>query len=69
MEKRKHVFWELLLLIASVFVFRGLWLILDRTLWFNTIESLWVSVIFGVIIFGIALYKIVHADKFKSKYH
>ncbi len=63
MEKRKHIFWEILLLIASVFVFRGLWLILDRTLWFNTIELLWISVIGGSIVFGIALWKIVHSDK------
>lgn len=69
MEKRKHIFWEVLLLIASVFVFRGLWLILDKTLWFNTIELLWISFIGGCIIFGIALWKIVHADKTKSKYH
>lgn len=69
MEKRKHIFWEVLLLIASVFVFRGLWLILDRTLWFNTIELLWASVIFGSILFAIALAKIVHADKSKTKYH
>ena len=63
MEKRKHIFWEVLLLIASVLVFRGLWIILDRTLWFNTIELLWASVIFGSILFAVALSKIVHADR------
>lgn len=68
MEKRKHVFWEVTLLIASVFVFRGLWLILDKTLWFDTIESLLISVIAGCILFGLALAKIVHADKSKTKY-
>lgn len=68
MEKRKHVFWEVLLLIASVFVFRGLWIISDRNSLFNTIESLWVSVILGLIVFGIALHKIVHADRKYTKH-
>ena len=63
MEKRKHIFWEALLLIASVFVFRGGWILMDRTLWFNTIELLWASVIIGLIVFGVALHKIVHADR------
>lgn len=63
MEKRKHIFWEILLLIASVFVFRGAWILMDTYSLFNTIEILWLSVIIGCILFGIALSRIVHADR------
>ena len=63
MEKRKHVFWELTLLIGSVFVFRSLWIIMDRIEFFNTYLNLIVFLIIGVIITGIAFYRIVHADR------
>ena len=30
MQLQKHIFYELLLIIGSVFVFRGLWTLMDR---------------------------------------
>jgi len=29
MKEQYHIFWELILVIASVFIFRSLWLLLD----------------------------------------
>jgi len=63
MEKRKHVFWELTLLIGSVFVFRSLWILMDRIDFFNTEINLWVFFVVGVLMTGIAFYRIVHADR------
>ena len=63
MEKRKHVFWELTLLIGSVFVFRSLWIIMDRIEFFNTELNLWMFFVIGIIMTSIAFYRIVHADR------
>ncbi|MEK6899155.1 MAG: hypothetical protein AABW79_03605 [Nanoarchaeota archaeon] len=61
MQKRKHVFWETLLLIGSIFAFRGLWMLLDRVSGFNENSFLIVSFLLGVIVMGFAYYKMAHA--------
>ncbi|MFZ6015655.1 MAG: hypothetical protein ACOYUZ_04870 [Patescibacteria group bacterium] len=48
MKKSKHVFYELILIICGVFIFRGLWTLMDR------VEILNNSYIhFGLLILGI----------------
>lgn len=69
MEKRKHVFWELTLLIGSVFVFRGLWTIMDRIPFFGTNSNLWIFFFIGIIMTALGFYKIVHSDKGWAKRH
>ncbi len=49
------VFWEVVLLIASVLVFRGGWLLLDRLDWLNHPVGLWASLAFGMIVATVAL--------------
>ena len=56
MKNSRHlVFWELTLLVASVLVFRGLWLLLDRIEWMNQIAGLWTSLTAGLIVVVVAL--------------
>ncbi len=52
-NKPRLVFWELVLILASVLVFRGLWLLLDKVEWMNHRAGLWASLAVGVIV-GIA---------------
>lgn len=68
MEKKKHIFWELTLLIASVFVFRGLWILMDQIDFFNTSNNLVIFTIIGFLLTGISLYRIVHADRKYAKH-
>ena len=63
MEKRKHIFWELTLLIGSVFVFRSLWILMDKIDFFNTNVNLWVFLVIGILLTSVAFYRIVHADR------
>ncbi|MEK6792743.1 MAG: hypothetical protein AABX96_04380 [Nanoarchaeota archaeon] len=63
MEKRKHVFWELTLLIGSVFVFRSLWILMDNIEFFNTNNNLIIFLIIGIFMTAIGFYRIVHADR------
>ena len=68
MEKRKHIFWELTLILGSVFVFRSLWILMDRNELFNTTNSLWAFLFIGLILTGIGFYRIVHADRRYAKH-
>lgn len=44
MKNKPHlVFWELVLILASVLVFRGLWRLLDKVEWMNHRAGLWAS--------------------------
>jgi hypothetical protein len=56
MNRPLIIFWELLLLTASVLVFRGLWHLLDRVPWLNQPVWLWVSLGAGLGISSVALY-------------
>lgn len=49
------VFWEILLLLASVLVFRSIWLFLDDLIGVNQ-RGLWVSLVLGVTAASISLY-------------
>ena len=56
MKIKSHlVFWELVLILASVAVFRGLWLLLDKVEWMNHRAGLWASLAVGVIVWVVAL--------------
>lgn len=62
MKPSKHVIYEVILILSSVLIFRGLWLLLDSVINFNSMEFLIASLILGVVLFGIALRKLTHAD-------
>jgi len=67
MEKRKHIFWELTLLLGSVFVFRSLWIIMDRIDFFNSELNLWVFFVIGILMTSIGFYRVIHADRRMGK--
>lgn len=50
MNKKMVVISELALVIAGVFVFRGLWMLLDSIAFMNTAPALWVSLVLGTLI-------------------
>lgn len=56
MNKPLIIFWELLLLIASVLVFRGLWHLLDRVEWLNQPVWLWTALGVGLGLSIVALH-------------
>jgi uncharacterized membrane protein YczE len=66
MEKRKHIFWELILLVGGVFVFRSMWHLMDRVPFYDTDFGLWLFLIVGTFLTAIGFYRIVHADRGKS---
>jgi len=47
MNKILVLFWELTLVLAGVFVFRGLWMLLDTLEFMHKPLALWLSLIFG----------------------
>ena len=69
MEKRKHIFWELTLLLGSVFVFRSLWILMDRVPFLMTNKSLFILLIIGIAMVAMGFYKIIHSDKGLIKGH
>ncbi|PIN75032.1 hypothetical protein COV18_04710 [Candidatus Woesearchaeota archaeon CG10_big_fil_rev_8_21_14_0_10_37_12] len=62
MKISRHVVWEIVLVIASVFVFRSLWTLMDRVELFNNSAILGVFLIAGLVFTSISLYKLTHAD-------
>ncbi len=69
MEKRKHIFWELTLLVGSVFVFRCLWILMDKIPFFNTTKNLLLFLVIGMIMVAWGFYKIIHSDNGLIKGH
>jgi F0F1-type ATP synthase assembly protein I len=61
--KKRLLVAELFLLIASVFVFRGLWEILDRVEGMSTPVALWLSFIVGIIVTIICLRYLFNHDR------
>ncbi|HLC54349.1 MAG TPA: hypothetical protein VJK07_01840 [Candidatus Nanoarchaeia archaeon] len=61
MKKRKHVFWETLLILGSVLVFRGLWHLMDKISFMDDVSFLIVSSFIGLVMFGIGVYRMAHA--------
>ena len=55
MKNSRHlVFWEMAILVASVLVFRGLWLLLDTFEWLSRPAGLWASLAAGMIAAAVA---------------
>ena len=47
MTLKRKLLAELILLLASVFVFRGLWMLLDALAFMHTPQALWLSLLSG----------------------
>lgn len=63
MTKRTSLIaWELLLLLGSVLVFRGAWLLLDEMKWARETTGLWVLLFLGVGLCAAAL-RAIQPDK------
>ncbi len=64
MNKRILLFWELALVLAGVFVFRGLWMLLDLLEFMHKPAALYGSLILGSVITVLALHFITkHEDE------
>jgi len=50
MENRKLVFAEMALIVASVLIFRSLWMLLDKVPFTHEPPALWLSLFLGSII-------------------
>jgi hypothetical protein len=60
--KKRLLLAEIILLLASVFIFRGLWMILDSVPVMHTPGALWISLSLGIIGSVLALrYMIKHS--------
>jgi hypothetical protein len=46
----KMIIFELISVIASVLLFRGFWILMDKLAWFNSLTGLLISIALGVII-------------------
>ncbi|MBA4251665.1 MAG: hypothetical protein C0425_08740 [Chlorobiaceae bacterium] len=58
MGLNKIIYYEFLLVIASVLIFRSLWMILDRISWMNHDFGILGSLIVGIIILTISLFRL-----------
>jgi hypothetical protein len=56
MNNKILLLWELALVLAGVFVFRGLWMLLDSLECMHTPTALWLSLIFGSAITVLAIH-------------
>ena len=61
MMKRKHVFWETLLILGSVLVFRGLWHLMDKVPFMDDEPFLFLSLFVGLVLTGVGIYRMAHA--------
>ena len=50
--------WEIVLLVASVFVFRGLWTLLDKVEWMSNTSALIRSLVIGIVLSVIAFWRL-----------
>jgi hypothetical protein len=50
--------WEIILLLASVFVFRGLWTLLDKVEWMTSTNALIRSLLIGVVLTVVAFWRL-----------
>lgn len=60
MKPIKHIVWELVLILASVLIFRGLWHLMDYILDLNSIAFLVISTVLGIFLAGIAIRRLTH---------
>jgi len=56
--KRHKCIWEVILIISSVFIFRGLWTLMDKVEFLNKSSTHAFLLIFGIVITFIALHKV-----------
>lgn len=56
------IFWEVILLLSSILVFRGVWLLLDRIQWANGTEGLCLLLSVGLVSTCAAL-RMIHKGK------
>ncbi len=54
-NKSYLVFWEMVLILASILMFRSAWLLLDGIEWMSRPAGLGVSLVVGVIVGTVAL--------------
>ena len=62
MKKVKHVFWETILILSSVLVFRSMWLLMDEVSLFYKVSVLATTLIIGLVVGGIAYYRMAHTN-------
>ena len=62
MKKVKHVFWETILILSSVLVFRSMWLLMDEVSLFYKVSVLAATLIIGLVVGGIAYYRMAHTN-------
>ncbi|MDG6221071.1 MAG: hypothetical protein QCI38_06440 [Candidatus Thermoplasmatota archaeon] len=62
MKSREFIIWELILVLASVLVFRSLWMLMDRVELLNDSTMLVLMLFMGVALSIPALYKLTHKD-------
>jgi len=62
MKPIKHITWELIIVIASVLIFRSLWLLMDSVIDFNSTEFLITSLIIGIVLAGLGFRRLTHVD-------
>lgn len=60
MKKTKHIFYELILIISGVFIFRGLWTLMDRVEIFNHSYMHFALLILGITGSIYAVDKLTH---------
>jgi hypothetical protein len=63
MKPREHVIWEIILVLASVMVFRSLWMLMDRVAWMSGTGALIIMVLAGLVLAVAAIYKLTHDKK------
>jgi hypothetical protein len=63
MKNKKLVFSEMALIIASVLIFRSLWMLLDKISFTHETPALWLSLFLGVIITVLTLSWITQQGK------
>ncbi|MBN1570590.1 MAG: hypothetical protein JXA73_22290 [Acidobacteria bacterium] len=64
-SKRNPVFWEMVLLIGSIPVFRGLWMLCDAVDFLNSHKGVAVSFCVGILLCVVALFAL-NRDSGKS---
>lgn len=55
---KKLVFWEIVLILASVPLFRSLWLLMDGVAWLNGRPGLYISFAAGLALASLAIFRI-----------
>lgn len=57
-ELKQKIIWEVIFVIATIMLFRGVWTLMDKIDFFMTEPFLYASIAIGIFFSAIALYKI-----------